>query len=72
MDTIVSKAIEAAGGATALSAALGVSVQVVSMWKKRNKIPPEYCIAVERAGRAKVTRYEMRPDVFVGPEEAAA
>ena len=61
------KAIEHAGGVTALADKLGVRQSVVSNWKTRGddpKVPAERCIDVERATDGVVTRYELRPDVF--------
>ena len=43
----------------------------VGKWLHATKqgIPAEYCRAIEQATNGKVTRYELRPDVFgVGPE----
>lgn len=62
--TIVDRAIEEAGGITPLATTLNVSVQLVSMWKKRGRIPAEQCIPVERATGGKVTRYQLAPKVF--------
>lgn len=46
-----------------------VTVQAVYKWEKSERIPAEYCRAIEQATNGKVTRYELRPDVFgVGPE----
>lgn len=62
---IVLKAIEAAGGATALARAVGVVPMAVQQWKKRG-VPPERCLLVEAATHGAVTRYDLRPDIF-GP-----
>lgn len=65
------RAVEILGGQTATALAIGGTVrqQSVSFWlvKKDGQIPPEHCIAIERATAAAgecVTRYELRPDVF--------
>lgn len=63
MDAI-RKAIEAAGGPTALAKRLHVRQSVVSNWLLRGSIPADRCIPVEEAIDGAVTRYELRPDVF--------
>jgi DNA-binding transcriptional regulator YdaS (Cro superfamily) len=46
-----------------LAQLLGVEPMTIRQWKRRG-VPPERCIEVERAVGGKVTRYELRPDVF--------
>lgn len=36
----------------------------VTKWLTRGWVPAEVCIAIERAVESRVTRYELRPDVF--------
>jgi DNA-binding transcriptional regulator YdaS (Cro superfamily) len=63
----IERAIKAAGGPTALAKSMGFPYpSTVTNWKRAGTIPPEHCIAVERATAGKVTRYDLRPDVF-GP-----
>lgn len=59
-------AIELAGGITALAKAIGAQKGAVWAWTNRGKCPPEWCIAVETAVGGRVTRHQLRPDVF-GP-----
>lgn len=68
--TPLERAIEMTGGVGALASALEVSPSVPSMWKKRGRVPAEYCPAIERATRnvsasehIPVTCEELRPDV---------
>ena len=63
MTTALEKAIEAAGGARKLAAAIGVSAMTISHWKNRG-IPAERAVQVEGAVGGKVTRYQLRPDLF--------
>lgn len=66
----LTRAIEACGGTQAgLAAALNIKQQHVWNWINRSggKVPAEHCRAIEEATGGKVTRYELRPDVF-GPE----
>lgn len=37
----------------------------------RNKVPPEHCLAIERATGGAVTCHDLRPDVFPEPVGAA-
>jgi DNA-binding transcriptional regulator YdaS (Cro superfamily) len=73
----IEKAIELAGGTSALAKKIGVnSPQVVSNWVARKRVPPKYCAAVERATEGRVTRQELRPelwgDVAIQPQAKAA
>lgn len=68
------KAIDHAGGVTALAEKLGVRQSVVSNWRTRGvspRVPAERCIAIEQATKGAVTRHDLRPDVF-GPAPAQA
>lgn len=58
------KAVELAGGVTALADKLGVGQSVVSNWLMRESIPPQRCVEIETAVQGAVTRYELRPDIF--------
>lgn len=56
-------AVEAAGGQAALAAAIGVKQQHVWNWLNRpSVVPPEWCVAIERAMASKVTRRDLRPN----------
>lgn len=51
MDTerqALEQAITAAGGPTALGEAIDVTPQAVCNWRKRGRVPPERCKAVEQ------------------------
>ena len=61
----IEKAIELAGGTSALAKLIGVnSPQVVSNWVARKRVPPKYCAAVERATEGQVTRQDLRPELW--------
>lgn len=64
-------AVEIVGGQVALARILGGRVRQghVWQWLNRNWAPAEYCRAIESATEGKVTRYDLRPDVF-GPAPA--
>ena len=57
--TPLSKAIAAAGGASALSRLLNITPQAVLQW---DKVPPNRVLDVER--HTGVSRHELRPDIF--------
>jgi DNA-binding transcriptional regulator YdaS (Cro superfamily) len=65
------KAINYIGGQTALAAALtqvcGQKIRQshVSTWLNRDKkVPPQYCLPIEKLTEGKVKCVELRPDVF--------
>lgn len=42
-------------------------------WLRKGVVPAEKCAAIERATGGKVTRYQLRPDVFgTAPSDASA
>jgi len=53
--------IQYAGGAKQIAEACEVSHQTVYQWKK---VPPKYCITIEKKCGGRVKREEMRPDVY--------
>ena len=57
------RVLELSGGKSALARALGVTPQAVQAW---SRVPADRVLAVEAIVSGKVTRHEMRPDVF-GP-----
>ena len=68
----VKKAVEVAGGQTALGNLVGVSQGHIWSWLNRSrKCPPEKVLQVERA--TGVSRHELRPDIYgSGPEAPAS
>ena len=60
------KAIEAAGGVTALASLLGQTPQVIIHWRNRG-VSAKQALEVERV--TGVSRHELRPDLY--PEEPA-
>lgn len=65
----LARAIEQAGGVSTLARKLNVHPSVVGMWRVRGSVPAEYCIALEQALESRMTRYQLRPDVFLAPQE---
>jgi DNA-binding transcriptional regulator YdaS (Cro superfamily) len=67
----LSEAITAAGGVSKLASLIGVRQNVISNWRTRGQVPAEHCLSIEQAVHGQVTRYELRPDVFGDPPQAA-
>lgn len=64
------KACDALDGAGALARAIGVTPQFLSQVLRGDRpLPAKRVIAIERATGGKVTRYELRPDLY--PLESA-
>jgi len=61
------RAIEIAGGQSALAEKIGKKQAHVAMWLKRGKVPAEVCADIEGATDGAVTREALRPDVFRDP-----
>lgn len=47
-----------------LARELGVSPQALDGWRRRNQIPADRVLEIERITKYRVTRYMMRPDIF--------
>jgi DNA-binding transcriptional regulator YdaS (Cro superfamily) len=62
------KAIEKAGGQTALAVAVGKTQGHVSKWLERGHVPAEMVLPIERA--TGISRHDLRPDLY--PKDAAA
>lgn len=62
--TPLERACEKVGGAVKLAQALEVSIQVVTNWKLRDRIPAEMCPRIE--GLTGVRCEDLRPDVAWG------
>ena len=58
------RAIELLGGPAAAAKALDVTRTLPYYWLEQGRVPPERVLALEAATDARVTRYQLRPDVF--------
>ena len=67
------EAISLTGGVSKLAALLNetrkTTQSVVSNWRMRGSVPADRCVDIEAATGGKVTRHDLRPDVF-GPPAA--
>ena len=64
-DAPLKRALENAGGPSALGRKLGISAAAVSQWEQ---VPPLRVIDVERV--TGVPRHELRPDIYPPPARA--
>ena len=65
------RAISIVGTQTALAAALRIKSPSISGWRESGRIPVERCIEIESLTKGKVTRQDLRPDIFGSPPKAA-
>jgi DNA-binding transcriptional regulator YdaS (Cro superfamily) len=65
---VVEKAAEMAGGAAALARRLGRTRQALYQWKR---VPPQHVLAIERATKGRVSRHDLRPDLYPRPRAPA-
>ena len=53
-----------AGGQSVLARELGITPQAVQGWCLRNRTPAKWVIRVEQIINGKITRHELRPDLY--------
>ena len=63
------RAITIFGSQSALAHELDVTPQAVQQWVRYQRVPVARAIQIERATGGRVTRYELRPDIFGEPKE---
>lgn len=68
--TALQRAVELCGTQAELSRRIQLDQRYLWNWLNRDlKASPEYCRAIEDATNGRVTRYQLRPDVFgAGPK----
>ncbi|MDY7578161.1 helix-turn-helix domain-containing protein [Herbaspirillum sp. RTI4] len=64
MENAILKACRLVGGQSKLAKALGISPQAVQQWVSRQFAPACRCRAIETATLGRVSRFELRPDIF--------
>jgi pyruvate,orthophosphate dikinase len=67
-DDALEQAILEAGGVAALARAINVTSQAISQWER---VPAERAIAVETATGGKITRHQLRPDIYPAADGGA-
>lgn len=71
--TPLARAAKICGSQKALAEQLCVSSPFLSqMTHGVRQIPPRLCLPIEQATGGKVTRYELRPDIFGSQPDSAA
>lgn len=68
------RAIELAGGQKPLADAIGTTQSQVWYWLTRSKkgVPGEFASRIEAAVENKISRHDLRPDIFGPAPETAA
>lgn len=71
MNTALQRAVEVCGTQVELAQRLGVRQSTLWHWLVRAKkgVPAEHVIAIEKATRGAVRRYDLRPDIFPAPRQ---
>lgn len=66
MNTIsaLERTIAIVGGRAVLARELKISHQAVSKWLRKQAVPPKQVLNLERLTEGRVTRYELRPDLY--------
>lgn len=73
MESALVKAVQIVGGQSALAAAIGTKQQNVWWWlNKKRAVPAEFVLPIERATEGKVTKEELRPDLYPAEPSQAA
>ena len=67
----IDRLIKAAGNQSELARRLKIRPQAVQQWVSTGCIPAERVIACERAVNGKVTRHDLRPDIYPAEDDAA-
>jgi DNA-binding transcriptional regulator YdaS (Cro superfamily) len=60
-DRPLKRALREAGGLSVLASLLGITPQAVSQWRH---VPAARVLAVERATKGAVSRFQLRPDLY--------
>ena len=68
-DDALERAITQVGGVAALARAINVTPQAVSQW---DRVPAGRALAVEKATDGKISRHDLRPDLYPSIQDASA
>ena len=61
---IIEQAAALLGSKSELARQLGVRPQSGRKWVRYDRIPAEQCIPIERVTQSRITRYQLRPDLY--------
>ena len=64
MHEATQRAIDTLGGISATARIMQVTPPAVAKWLRAGRVPAERVLALEEACEARVTRYQLRPDVY--------
>lgn len=67
-DPALTKAIEVVGSSYKLARKIGVSPQALSQWER---VPPLRVLQVEAATNNKISRHDLRPDLYPAEQAVA-
>lgn len=68
----LNRAVQIVGSQAALARMIGKSQGHIAVWKSRGRVPAEVVIPIEIATAGKVTREELRPDLYPPKSKRAA
>ena len=60
----VQKAADLVGSQSKLAVKLGITAQAVQQWVEKGQPPAERVLDIERATDGKITRHQLRPDLY--------
>lgn len=64
MNTSIERAVQIVGSQSEVARQVGVKPQSVQQWVSSGRVPPHWCLTLERITNKQITRYDLRPDVF--------
>jgi DNA-binding transcriptional regulator YdaS (Cro superfamily) len=66
-------AVKTLGGHSATAKAIGISQQAVTRKMRHGgRVPAEWCLPLEEATNGKITRHDLRPDLYPDPPDATS
>jgi len=65
-ESAIRRAVACLGGQSALARSLGLTPQAVSKWCTTGRVPAKHVLRIEGFVARKVTRHELRPDLYPG------
>jgi DNA-binding transcriptional regulator YdaS (Cro superfamily) len=72
MESPIQRAIDIAGSEAKLGALIGCSQVAINKAKHRGSVSAEMAVAIDRATEGKVSKSDLRPDLFSAQPERAA
>ena len=60
----IAQALKRKGGCREFAVACGIEPATVTMWRVRERVPPEFCHLFEKVSEGRVKASELRPDLF--------